>query len=139
MRRSMIGFALVLVAMLSFSAASFAKGAGKHAGGPGERGVDRLKDQLQKLDLSEDQTKQCTDILDAAQQQIQSAMADAKAGGDKTAAREKVKPIVKDTIVKLEGVMTPDQKQKFNSALKEMREQRKAKQNSDSPTTKPAA
>lgn len=128
--------------MLGLSTSAFAaKGANKPETG---RGMEMLKTELGKLELTDDQNKQCTDIIDQATQKVQAAMADAKAGGEKEAVKEKVKPIVRETMQKLMAVLTPEQKTKFRAAVQEKRQERKAKADGKASdgagaTTQPAA
>lgn len=139
MRKMLFVVLACVLSITAFSSSAMAakgvKGAkGDHAEG---RGVERIKEQLGKLDLSDDQTKKISDILDDARTKVQAALADAKDSGDKEAAKEKVKPIIRDATQKIMAELTPDQKTKFRAAMQEMREQRKAK--SDGATTQPAA
>jgi len=77
------------------------------------RGASALRDKeiADALKLTEDQTKKLTDLADARRAAVSDARKDA--GGDRTASRDKVAQISKDSNEKMLEVLTTEQKDQF--------------------------
>ena len=98
--------------------------------GHGEQ-LAKFKAALAKLDLTADQQTKIDGILTDAKAQLQALRGEGK-NGDRTAMRDKVRTILRDTHEKLAVVLTPEQKVKFRELMKEQRQGAK-------PGTQPAA
>ena len=129
---------IVMLGMAGLAQAAKPAKAAKGAKGEQRTPLAMVQRALEKLDLSDDQAKKIGDIISTAQQDLQQVRDDAKASGDKTAVREKVRTIMTDTLKKVSAELTPEQKTKLREQMKEFREQRKAQHSDQSPSTQPA-
>ncbi len=96
----------------------------------------RFDEATAQLSLTDEQQPKVDKILDEAQQQVAKLREEAKASGDRAAAKEKAKDVMKDTIGKLSHVLTPEQRGKLRELIKEAHAQKKAE---NSPSTQPSA
>ncbi len=90
--------------------------------------LQRVTAAFEKLDLSDDQKKQVTDILKASRDKFEKIRGAAKT--DSTEAHDKVRAAIEETRQKLENVLTPDQKEKFRQLQQE-------RERGNSPATAP--
>src|SRR5262249_42450622 len=84
--------------------------------------LDRIRDLLEKLNLTEDEKTQIKTIMEDAREKIKPLLESDK--GDREKLRTDVGPIVKDTIKKISDVLTEEQKKKLHELLEERREHR---------------
>jgi Spy/CpxP family protein refolding chaperone len=84
-----------------------------------------FKAAVAKLDLTADQQTKIDGILADAKAQLQALRGQARTG-DRTALRDKVRTILRDTHDKLAAVLTPEQKARLRELLKEHRQSEKA-------------
>ena len=115
----------------------------KGAGGAGGRqgggqGIERLKETLQSLNLTPDQSKQVDQILDAAREQIGALAKDLK-GATPEERRQKLQPILKDALEKIRGVLTEEQKKQLHEKMQARREERKNDRKTGDGKAKPGA
>jgi Spy/CpxP family protein refolding chaperone len=84
-----------------------------------QRGPQGLTDKelAEALKLTDDQVNKIKEIVDAMQKEIQDAFQSAGQGGDRTAMREKMTKLRKDTGDKILAVLTPDQKTSYDKML----------------------
>jgi protein CpxP len=98
------------------------QGARAQAGG----GIDRLRESLSKLDLSDDQRAKIKDMFEEVRAKAQQAREEADGKMDEM--REKMQPIMQETRDKLKEILSKEQQEK----LREMMAER------DGPATRPA-
>ena len=93
---------------------------------------DQAKTLKEKLQLSDDQTKKITSILEDAREEMTTVMSENK--GDRDAIRPAMQDIMKKTDGKIKALLTDDQAQKYDALQKERRarmmKQRKAEADS---------
>lgn len=88
---------------------------GGAAGGAGGGMVDRLRDSLQKLDLSDEQRAKIKDLFEEVQSKVQQAREEADGQADQM--REKIRPIAQDAREKLQSILTADQQKKLRELM----------------------
>jgi Spy/CpxP family protein refolding chaperone len=83
------------------------------------RGPQGLTDKelAEALKLTDDQVNKIKEIVDASQKEMQDAFQSAGQGGDRTAMRDKMTKLRKDTGDKILAVLTPDQTTSYNTML----------------------
>ncbi len=83
------------------------------------RGAQGLTDKelAEALKLTDDQVNKIKEIVDAMQKEMQDAFQSAGQGGDRTAMRDKMTKLRKDTDDKILAVLTPDQKTSYDKML----------------------
>ena len=83
------------------------------------RGPQGLTDKelAEALELTDDQVNKIKEIVDASQKEMQDAFQSAGQGGDRTAMRDKMTKLRKDTGDKILAVLTPDQTTSYNKML----------------------
>jgi Spy/CpxP family protein refolding chaperone len=91
-------------------------GAGGGAGGPGAGMLDRLRDGLQKLELSDEQKQKIKTVFDDMRPKFQQVREQAQ--GDMQAAREKSRELVGELQNKLRTILTPEQQEKLRSIMR---------------------
>jgi Spy/CpxP family protein refolding chaperone len=84
-----------------------------------QRGPSALTDKelAEALKLTDDQVNKIKEIVDAMQKEMQEAFQSAGQGGDRTAMRDKMTKLRKDTSDKILAVLTPDQKTSYDKML----------------------
>jgi len=100
------------------------RGAGARGPGGGQA-IEHVRQTLDSLGLSDDQKKQTDQILQEAQEDIAATAKDLKALSPQE-RREKLQPILKETLEKLRGVLTDDQQAKLREKMRERRQERQA-------------
>jgi Spy/CpxP family protein refolding chaperone len=83
------------------------------------RGAQALTDKelAEALKLTDDQVNKIKEIVDAMRKEMQDAFQSAGQGGDRTAMRDKMTKLRKDTDDKILAVLTPDQKTSYDKML----------------------
>lgn len=119
---------------LALSAGLFAQGAGPKGGGVGQqkgqegRGFKRGKmnqEFMAKLNLTPDQKKKIDALQKSTQEKMKALMGNGGAvKGDRTAMREKFKPIMDAHKKAMKEILTPEQEKKLEAMRKEMRSKR---------------
>ena len=90
---------------------------------PGERGGENPLERLSKaLDLTEDQKAKIKPIIEERRQKMQALRDDTSLS--KEQRMEQVKEIFKSSNEQIKALLTPDQQQKFEQLMQEMREHR---------------
>ena len=124
---------LVLVMAAALGAAAFAlpmpvmAEAGTTTQPGAQRGAEhherlrRLREALEKVNLTADQKTQIHAIVKDAREQLRTLFQGAK-GGDRSQLREQAKAIVKGAIQKIAGILTPEQKKQLREELREERQ-----------------
>jgi len=87
--------------------------------------LELLKEQVQKLDLSDQQKKQIDQIMADARVKFSDLREQARAGSQE--AREKILDLYSETLKKMQEVLTPDQKKKLQENISPRREPAKDK------------
>lgn len=110
---------LFIICGLLFSMITFAnaQGGGRPMGTPEERAAKTLTMLTEKLTLNADQQTKVKAIL--LDQNTQVAKAREEAGEDRQAARAKMMKIMEDNNVKINAVLTDDQKKTYATYLEE--------------------
>jgi Spy/CpxP family protein refolding chaperone/peroxiredoxin len=86
----------------------------REAGGPG--GIpDRLRDNLQKLDLSDEQKAKIKDLFEDVQAKMQAIRQEHQ--GEMEQARDKVREVFEGTREKLNGILTESQRNKLRELM----------------------
>jgi Spy/CpxP family protein refolding chaperone len=99
-----------------------AQGGGQGAGQGGQRGggarqaLQRFRDAIDKLDLTEEQKPKVKQAMDDADQKFQEARKESQ--GDQQAMREKGRAIVENLTAQLKEVLTPEQQEKLREAIR---------------------
>ena len=83
-------------------------------GGPGAM-IERLRDSLQKLDLSEEQRAKIKDVMEGARAKFQQLREEAQ--NDAAQMRDKGRELMQDTRQQLRGILTPEQQQKLRELM----------------------
>lgn len=99
-----------------FDQMQFGLAAGGNRGQLGER----LKETLEKLDLTDDQKAKVKPIMEDARKKMEELRAEAQSG-DRAKVREKAMEVMQDVRTKLQDVLTPDQQQKFREMMQQAR------------------
>jgi protein CpxP len=110
---------LLIICGLLFSTIAFAnaQGGGRQMGTPEERAAKTLTMLTEKLTLNGDQQTKVKAIL--LDQNTQVAKAREEAGDDRQASRAKMMKIMEDNNVKINALLTDDQKKTYASYLEE--------------------
>lgn len=147
MKKTLLTIAVGALA-LSLSAISLAQEAGpvggapkatKRASGPLARATKLNHEVLAQLNLTDDQKAKVKDLDTKANEDLKKAAADAKVSGDKLAAKEKAKTILKDYRKDLVAILTPDQQKQYKQLYKEAVEKAKAAKAAKAAPATPAA
>ncbi len=91
-----------------------------NGGGPGQL-LQRITSAFEKLNLSDDQKKQVSDVLRTTRDHIAKVRGEATTGSED--ARGKFRAAIEESRQKLENILTADQKEEFRKIMAE-REQR---------------
>jgi len=115
---------LMMICALLFSVITYAN-AQQQGGGPGRGGMmmkpeDRVKQLDEKLKLSDDQKTKLT-VVFTEQAEAMKKMRDEMQGGDRDAMREKMQKMRTDNDVKVNAVLTEDQKKAYKTWQDEQR------------------
>jgi len=110
---------LLIICGLLFSMVTFAsaQGGGRQMGTPEERAAKTLTMLTEKLTLTTDQQTKVKAIL--LDQNTQLTKAREEAGDDRQASRAKMMKIMEDNNVKINGLLTDDQKKTYATYLEE--------------------
>jgi len=131
--------AIAIVATLGAGTAAFGQAAGPkggvaapggQAGGGRQGGMQRMKkmrdDIFAQLKLTADQKKKVKTLDDAQAAKIKTLMAGMKPGDDRSKMRDTMMGMRKDYDKSLAGILSKDQKKKYDALLKEAREKFRA-------------
>lgn len=106
-----------LKAMQSGGGGRGAAGAGgAGAGRPGAM-LERLRNRIEELDLTEEQRTQARQVLQETRQKMQELRNQAQ--GDMQAMRDQAAPILQETRQRLMQILTPEQQQKLSEMMSE--------------------
>lgn len=118
-------------------AANAGAAVGAAGGGMRQRMTARLEELIDKLDLTQEQKDKYQAILAETREKMAKAREEAQ--GDLQAMRERGQAVFRETREKLEGILTPEQRQKMRDMIQELRPQgARGPRDNEQPATQPA-
>lgn len=89
------------------------------SGGPGTQLFQRLTDNADKLDLTDDQKQKIQKLADQTRDKIRAVISDSN--GDRDKIRESATSIIRDTLQQVREILTPEQQRKFRQIMAEQK------------------